>query len=336
MQRRHFLTSSLAAAAATLTPSDSLAQAAAGKGREYYELRKYQLQSGPEPKLLQSYLADALIPALNRLGFSPIGAFNLDLGPETPAVYLLIPSTTLESLVTAELQLAKDEEFMKAAAPFWNAPATAPGFLRIESSLMIAFEGWPRLVVPPVTAQHGKRVFQLRTYESPSNQDHVRKVEMFQSGEFEVFARAGFWQVFYGDTLIGPRLPQLTYMIGFPDISEIDVKWDAFRSRSDQWLKLAALAQVQLGSNREQHRQPDTQAGVLLANLGHARNARNHRRGKSPDEGRGFSRATNAGPRKALASEAVFRGASCRTAEEGSFTLHCFKQTGYLLKSEAV
>lgn len=238
MQRRHFLTSSLAAAAVALTPSDSRAQAVSSKAREYYELRKYQLQSGPQTKLLQTYVAEALIPALNRLGFTPIGAFNLDLGPETPALYLLIPSTTLESLVTAELQLPKDEEFMKAAAPFWNAPATAPAFTRIESSLMIAFEG-TRLVVPPVTAQHGKRVFQLRTYESPSNQDHQRKVDMFHNGEFEIFQRAGFWQVFFGDTLIGPRLPQLTYMVSFPDISEIDVKWDAFRS-DPQWKKLSA------------------------------------------------------------------------------------------------
>ena len=240
MQRRHFLTSSLAAAAVALTPSDSRAQAAASKAREYYELRRYQLQSGPQTKLVQTYVAEALIPALNRLGFSPIGAFNLDLGPETPALYLLIPSTTLESLVTAELQLPKDEEFMKAATPFWNAPATAPAFTRIESSLMIAFEGWPRLVVPPVTAQHGKRVFQLRTYESPSNQDHQRKVDMFHNGEFEIFQRAGFWQVFYGDTLIGPRLPQFTYMVSFPDISDIDVKWDAFRT-DPQWKKLSAL-----------------------------------------------------------------------------------------------
>jgi hypothetical protein len=240
LQRRHFLTSSLAAAAVAFTPSDSHAQAAASKAREYYELRKYQLRSGPQTKLLQTYVAEALIPALNRLGFTPIGAFNLDLGPETPALYLLIPSTTLESLVTAELQLPKDEEFMKAAAPFWNAPATAPAFTRIESSLMIAFEGWPRLVVPPVTAQHGKRVFQLRTYESPSNQDHQRKVDMFHNGEFEIFQRAGFWQVFYGDTLIGPRLPQLTYMVSFPDISDIDVKWHAF-STDPQWKKLSAL-----------------------------------------------------------------------------------------------
>jgi hypothetical protein len=239
VERRHFLTSSLAAAAVALTPGDSLAQAPSSKAREYYELRKYEQRSGPQTKLLQSYLADALIPALNRLGFSPIGVFDLDIGPETPTVYLLIPSSTVESLVTAELQLAKDEEFMKAAAPFWNAPASAPAFARIESSLMIAFEGWPKLVVPPVTAQHGKRVFQLRTYESPTQQDHIRKVEMFHNGEFEIFQRAGFWQVFFGDTLIGPRLPQLTYMVSYPDISEIDVKWDAFRN-DPQWKKLSS------------------------------------------------------------------------------------------------
>ncbi len=240
MQRRKFLTSSLAATAVALAPGDSQAQAPAAKSREYYELRKYHLQNGPQAKLLERYLADALIPALNRLGFSPIGAFNLDIGPETPVVYLLIPSTTLESLVTAELQLTKDEEFMKAAAPFWNAPATAPGFTRVESSLMIAFEGRPRLVVPPVTAQHGKRVFQLRTYESPTNQDHVLKVEMFHKGEFEIFERAGFWQVFYGDTLIGPGLPQLTYMLSFPAVSEMDAKWDAFRN-DPEWKKLSSL-----------------------------------------------------------------------------------------------
>ena len=236
MQRRHFLTTSLAAAAAAIAPSNATAQA---KPREYYELRKYQLVSGAQGKLMQNYVADALIPALNRMGFSPIGAFNLDIGPETPALYLLIPSTSLESLVTAELQLAKDEQFMKAAAPFWNAPASTPAYSRIESSLMIAFEGWPRLVAPPVTAQHGKRVFQLRTYEGPSSQDHIRKVEMFHHGEFEIFARAGFWQVFFGDMLIGPRMPQLTYMLSFPEVAEMNAKWDAFRN-DPQWKKLSS------------------------------------------------------------------------------------------------
>jgi hypothetical protein len=65
-------------------------------------------------------------------------------------------------------------------------------------------------------------------------------VEMFHKGEFEIFSSAGFWPVFFGDTLIGPRLPQLTYMLSFPDISEIDVKWDAFRA-DPAWKKLSAL-----------------------------------------------------------------------------------------------
>ena len=116
-----------------------------GTPREYYELRQYHMQNGPQTRLTDAYISDALIPALNRLGISPVGAFNLTLGPETPTLYVLLPSIRLETLVTAQLQLAQDATFMQAAAPFWNAPANQPAYVRVESSLMIAFEGRPRL-----------------------------------------------------------------------------------------------------------------------------------------------------------------------------------------------
>jgi NIPSNAP len=207
--------------------------------REYYELRKYFMQSGPQTKLTETYLAGSLVPALNRLGMSPVGTFNLSIGPETPTLYVLIPSTSLETLVTAELHLAQDQQFMQAAQQFWNTPANEPAYIRVESSLMIAFEGWPKLTPPPSTEEHGKRIFQLRTYESPTNQDHVRKVEMFHSGEFEIFQKAGFAQVFYGDALIGPRLPHLTYMLSFADLTDMDAKWEVFRN-DPNWKKLSA------------------------------------------------------------------------------------------------
>ena len=241
MERRRFLTSSLAASALALAhqagaqaPAETAAQAAAeasaGGTREYYELRKYHLQTGPQTKLADSYVADALIPALNRMGMSRVGAFNLEIGPEAPTLYLLIPSTSLERLVGLDLRLARDEQFMKTAAPFWNAPAETPAFVRAESALLIAFEGQPKLTVPPATAQNAKRIFQLRTYESPSYQDHVRKVEMFHHGEFEIFAKAGMRSVFYADTLIGPRMPSLTYMLTFADLTELTAKWEVFRN----------------------------------------------------------------------------------------------------------
>jgi hypothetical protein len=236
MERREFLTTSLAASALALA-NQATAQTHSDRPREYYEIRKYHLQTGPQIKITESYISDALIPALNRLGIAPVGAFHLDFGPETPTLYLLLPSTKLEALVTAELQLAHDEVFMKAAEPFWNAPATVPAFQRTESSLLIAFEGWPKLTPPAATAAHGKRIFQLRTYESPGSQAHVRKVEMFHHGEFEIFQSAGFSQVFYGDTLIGPRMPNLTYMLSFPDVDDLNAKWDVFRS-APAWTKL--------------------------------------------------------------------------------------------------
>ena len=238
MQRRRFLSSSIGASALAVSGSDFL-PAQPTTAREFYELRCYKMQQGEQSKIAHKYFAEALIPALNRQGMKTIGVFDLYLGPETPSLYVLIPSQSLETLLTSEIRLAHDDEYLKAAEPFDAAPAKEPAFARVESSLMIAFEGYPKLTVPPATANNGARVFQLRTYESPSQRDHRRKVEMFNSGEFDIFAKAGFWNVFFGDTLIGPRLPNLTYMLSFPDLAELDAKWKAFTTNPD-WKKLSS------------------------------------------------------------------------------------------------
>jgi hypothetical protein len=248
MQRRDFLSSALAGSALAISSgTSSQAQGTSAGPREYYELRKYELTSGPQTRLTQKYVAEALIPALNRMGMKTIGAFDLFLGPQTPTLYLLIPSASLDSLVTVEMQLAKDEEYQRAGESFLKAPAKEPPYVRMESQLLVAFEGYPKLTVPPVTANHGARVFQLRTYESPTTSAHRLKVEMFHNGEFSFFEKAGFWQVFYGDALIGPRLPHLSYMLSFPDLGEMNAKWKAFSSDPD-WKKLSGSAKYSFES----------------------------------------------------------------------------------------
>jgi hypothetical protein len=236
MDRRNFLSSSLTASALSLAGA---ASAAPQTPTEYYDLRRYQLTSGPGTKLTDHFLAAALIPALNRLGIGPVGAFSIYFGPDSPAYYLLLPSTKLETLVTADLELAKDTGFMQAAAPFWDAPAVAPPYIRIESTLLRAFEGYPKLTVPATAAKKEKRIYHLRRYVSPTNMDHVRKVEMFHHGEFGIFAKAGAAGVFYADALIGPRLPSLTYMLSFPNLEALETDWDKFSSDPD-WKKLSA------------------------------------------------------------------------------------------------
>lgn len=236
MQRRQFLSASLAASAFAFAGEGSAQPA---RTREFYQLRRYNLKSGPQLKLTENYFASALIPALTRMGLGPFGAFRLDYGEQTPAYYLLIPGPSAEALTKLDLTLAKDDEFLAAAEPFWNASAAAPALQRIEISMLAAFEGWPRVTPPPAAATKAKRIFQMRTYESPSNGEHVRKVEMFHHGEFESFIRAGFHPVFFGDALTGARLPNLTYMLSLESVAELDDRWNAFRN-DPGWKKLSS------------------------------------------------------------------------------------------------
>jgi hypothetical protein len=240
MHRRHFLGASLATSASALAPA-SLAAAREKSVPEnsapcFYQLRHYHLTTGPQLALTEGYFA-AIVPALTRLGLGPIGAFRVDIGPVTPTYLLLIPGASVETLATLDLLLANDQEFLSPASPFWNAPASAPAFNRIDVSLLSAFHGWPR-VTPPAVTHLVKRIFQLRTYESPSHQDHIRKVEMFHSGEFDIFRAAGFRPVFFADTLVGERMPSLTYMLAFDDLAQLDAQWNTFRS-DPAWQKLS-------------------------------------------------------------------------------------------------
>src|SRR5260370_25362443 len=172
MERRKFLASSLAASALAVTTPGSYAEAAQGptqgKGREFYQLRRYHLNSGPQRKLCDDFFRDALLPALGRLSISPVGVFDLSIGPETPSIYVLMPSLSAEALATVETRLGQDAEYMKARACFLNAHAQEPAFDRMERSFLQAFEKWPRIVLPAAPPTHGPPVFYFRFYDFTS------------------------------------------------------------------------------------------------------------------------------------------------------------------------
>src|SRR3977135_1854405 len=191
MERRKFLASSLAASALAVTTTGSYAEAAQGamqgKGREFYQLRRYHLNSGPQRKLCDDFFRDALVPTLNRLAISPIGVFDLSIGPETPSIYVLMPGLSAELLATVETRLGPDAEYGEAGGAFLNAPAKEAPCDGMESSFLQAFEKWPKIVPPAATAARGPRVFELRIYEGATDQDHRRQVEMMQSGGAAIF-----------------------------------------------------------------------------------------------------------------------------------------------------
>ena len=60
-----------------------------------------------------------------------------------------------------------------------------------------------------------------------------------KGGEIAIFKKTGLRPVFFGETLIGPRIPNLTYMLAFDDIETRNKQWKVF-SGDPGWKKLRA------------------------------------------------------------------------------------------------
>jgi hypothetical protein len=198
-------------------------------------MRLYHVRRGPRLKLIQDYHRDALIPALNRYEIGPIGVFEPAIGPDSPTVYLFIPYKTMDSFTGLRGRLDADAEYKKAGASFLNLPASDPAYVRMESSLMAAFTAMPVLEAPKKQA----RIFELRTYESPNKRTNQKKIEMFNTAEIAIFRRTGLRPVFFGETLIGARLPNLTYMVTFADMADREASWAKFGA-DPEWKKLSS------------------------------------------------------------------------------------------------
>ena len=200
MKRREFLTTTVAASTlaglGTASLTASAAERAGTGGREYYELRVYRLKSGANRDLLDAYVAKAAIPALNRLGVKPVGVFTEIDPKDGPALYLLGTYPSLEVFATATARLSADAEYQKAGAEYLNSPKTNPAFERIDSWLMLAFAGLPKLDLPAYCCERKPRVFEIRTYESNSELKAVKKVEMFNAGEIDLMRQVGLGPIF--------------------------------------------------------------------------------------------------------------------------------------------
>ncbi len=250
MKRREFLKTSLTVSTLAGLSTASLSASAAGSARggeqEYYELRAYRLKSGANHEPLDAYLEKAAIPAWNRLGIKPVGVFiqkELQSAPaptevrEAAIVFVLIPYPSLESFATAGARLNADAAYQKAGAEYLQSPKSNPAFERIDSWLMLAFAGMPRLEQPAYSREQKPRLFEMRTYESHSELKALKKVEMFNSGEIDTMREVGLGPIFYGQALIGPNLPHLTYMLSAEDEPAHKKHWGDF-GKHPVWNKL--------------------------------------------------------------------------------------------------
>jgi NIPSNAP protein len=241
MQRREFLAASTATTVGLIGSKPNLA-ADERQGRQFFELRIYHFASPANQEGHEQFLSQSAIPAFNRAGIGPVGVFRLiavdnpgmKLTADSTDLYVLLPHNSIESVIDLEGRLAADEPLQKSGQTVLNAPKSDPAYTRYESTLLHAMEGFPQVQVPSKVAS---RVIELRTYESHNNERAKNKLDMFNAGEFQIFARAGMPGVFFGGAIVGSHLPQLTYMVVHPVLEDAQKNWKTF-GQDPEWKKL--------------------------------------------------------------------------------------------------
>jgi hypothetical protein len=244
MNRRRFVTTTAAAGlASSAAAADNPAKSS------IYELRFFYMRNGTEVERTTAYLRDAWLPAAKRAAIGPVGFFSPVIGGRAPFILALASYNGFAAIESAHAKFAADREYQKG----WDAYNTMgdPAYIRIESTLLRAFEGIPTIEVPPTDGKRAARIFELRTYESVNEKASDKKVGMFESGEAAVFKRLGMSPVFFGQGIVGNNLPSLTYMLAFDDLAARERLWRAFGS-DPEWQKLRTqpgLSDAEIVSN---------------------------------------------------------------------------------------
>lgn len=215
--------------------------------RSFYELRIYHTANSQQIASLDQYLEKAFLPAMHQLGYKTIGVFK-SVNNDTAAdkkVYVLIPHTTLSSFATLEQQLQKNNTLQQTGSDYINAAYNQPTYTRYETILMQAFERAPQLTLPQLKNPKSERIYELRSYEGPTEKLYRNKVQMFNKGdEVGLFKRLGFNAVFYGEVLSGSHMPNLMYMTTFENRQDREAHWKAFSS-DPYWKQLSAMPEYQ-------------------------------------------------------------------------------------------
>ena len=236
-----------ACAAGTVAVTGALTQSAAEAHdipgeKSLIEWQVFTCGTAEKKKKLLAIFDQALIPALNRQKITPVGVFEtsaeLNPGEKTYEaandlrVYVLCQYTNIDSLLQVTPKLLADKKYMSDAAAIFDAPMNDPLFDTSESSLMLGFNHCPKIEVPSLDPA---RIVQIRLYNSYNIERNAKKIDMFDiGGELDLFRKCNMSPVFFGETLAGRMMPNLTYMLSFKNMDAQKEAWAKFVA-SPEW-----------------------------------------------------------------------------------------------------
>ena len=230
MKRRNFITTAALGAAGLSTGIKVKANQNPEQKNQLIEFREYQMKFGTDHSILNNYLKNALIPALNKNGIEKVAVFREYGKSEPPKIFVVIPFPSFEEYPGILKNAYSDKQFLESANTYYNTLPEKIPFVRANTSLLTAFDRIPKLIVP----ETGNKLFESRTYEGHNEDAVMRKVGMFNKEEIDLFYKTGLKPVYFGQMIAGSQVPCLNYMVSFKDMAERDAIWAKFGD-SPEW-----------------------------------------------------------------------------------------------------
>lgn len=217
------------------------------KSREFYCITVYHFNNQSQEAMLDNYFQNALLPAFHRNGIKTVGVFKA-WANDTAAdklMYVFAPYRSFDLIDKIGERVKKDNGYLAAGSGFLNAEYKNPPYTRKEVIITKAFPMAPEMQLPDLKAPKHDRVYELRSYESATEQKFDNKVKMFNDGnEVGIFKRLNFNAIFYSEVIAGSKMPNLMYMTSFENKADRDAHWKSFGSDS-AWKKLSSMPEYQ-------------------------------------------------------------------------------------------
>jgi hypothetical protein len=169
--------------------------------------------------------------------FKPI---NQDINDQL--IYVFIPFRKLQQVESTRKVLENDKQYQQDGKDYLNALYNDPPYSRIESMLLKAFSSMPKPAIPSLNAPKNERFYELRSYESATENYALNKIKMFNVAEVSIFQKLNFNAVFYGQVISGSKMPNLMYMTTFNNKADRDKHWAAF---TPEYSKIKSLPEYQ-------------------------------------------------------------------------------------------
>lgn len=222
--------------------------------REFYLIQIYHCNSISQINGVDAYLKNTYLPYLHKMGIEKIGVFA-PIDNDTASdkrIYVWLPMPNLNTLDLLDQDVEKLNPMTKnALVDLENQDGSLP-YTRVERIITKSFIDQPKYEKTSSLIKSTGRIYEYRSYESPTENMHLRKVHMFnQGGEVVLFKRLNFNAIFYSKAIAGARMPNLIYMTSFNNMEDRNEHWKAFGA-SPEWQSISNMPKYMNSVNRNE------------------------------------------------------------------------------------